>query len=73
MKEQYIITLDDNNKYLVISRAEYQGSKYCYLGRLDNSNIFEFAEIKNNEIEFIKDLDLIKEISPLLLENIPNS
>ena len=73
MKDQYILTLDDGNKYLVISRVNYNGITYCFMGRLDDSSVYEYAQIVNDDVQFIKDENILKEIKPLLLKNLPNS
>ena len=73
MMNRHFLTLDDGSKYLVISRVNYKGITYCFVGRLDDSSIYKYAKIINDEIEFIDDEDIIKEIKPLLLKNLPNS
>ena len=73
MMNRHFLTLDDGSKYLVISRVNYKGITYCFVGRLDDSSIYKYAKIINDEIEFIDDEDIINEIKPLLLKNLPNS
>lgn len=73
MKEQFILELEDGNKYLIISKVNYQGTTYCFAGRLDDSSIFKYGKIINDDLEFIDDENIINEIKPLLLKNLPNS
>ena len=73
MMEQHILTLDDGSKYLVISRVNYKGITYCFMGKLDDSSIYKYAKIVNDDLEFIDDEIIINEIKPLLLKNLPNS
>ncbi len=73
MMNRHFLTLDDGSKYLVISRVNYKGITYCFVGRLDDSSIYKYAKIINDEIEFIDDENIINEIKPLLLKNLPNS
>ena len=73
MMNRHVLTLDDGSKYLVISRVNYKGITYCFVGRLDDSSIYKYAKIINDEIEFIDDENIINEIKPLLLKNLPNS
>ena len=73
MKEQFILELEDGNKYLVISRVNYKGITYCFMGRLDDSSIYKYAKIIDDDLEFIEDEGIINEIKPLLLKNVPNS
>lgn len=70
MEDKFILTLEDNNKYLVISKTDYNGITYCYLGKLDDNTQYYFAQIINDNIEIITDQNLINEITPLLVENI---
>lgn len=71
MKIEYqdIITLDDNNKYVVASKVNYNDSTYVYLVDINDNTNLKFAEIENNntlsELDSIKDEKLIKELSPL--------
>lgn len=73
MNGQYVLTLEDANKYLVISKVNYNGITYCYLGKLDDSSIFKYAKIINDDLQFVEDEKIINEITPLLLKNLPNS
>lgn len=70
MEDKFILTLEDNNKYLVISKTDYNGITYCYLGKLDDNTQYYFAQIINDNIEIITDQNLINELTPLLVENI---
>lgn len=73
MMDRYILTLDNGIKYLVISRINYKGITYCFMGKLDDSSIYEYAKIIDDDVQFIEDENLINEIKPLLLKNLPNS
>lgn len=58
-KKDYIITLDDNKEYALISSIEYNGKKYIYLVELENNENCIFAELVNDNI--------VKEIEDQLL------
>lgn len=64
-----IITLSDNNKYVVTSKVNYQNNMYLYLFDInDNENIkFCLEQHKDNKITVIEveDKELIKELLPL--------
>ena len=67
IKYQDIITLNDNNKYVVASMVDYKNSKYVYLVNINDHKVM-FAEISNNEVSVIdpeKENELIKELAPL--------
>lgn len=70
MEDKFILTLEDNNKYLVISKTIYNGITYCYIGKLDDNTQYHFAQIINDNIELITDQNLINELTPLLVDNI---
>lgn len=70
MEDKFILTLEDNNKYLVISKTIYNGITYCYIGKIDENPEYHFAQIINDNLEIIKDQKLINEITPLLVDNI---
>lgn len=70
MDDKYILTLEDNNKYLVVSRTVYNGITYCYLGKLDDNTEYHFCAIINDTVEMVTDQELIKVLTPLLVKNI---
>jgi|GEM_PF-2159444 len=68
-----LITLDDNSKYAVCSKAIYQGIEYLYLIDINDNLNFKFAkiEIRNEELKLIETQDeqLIQALLPLFAEN----
>lgn len=69
-----IITLNDNNEYLVVSKINYECHDYIYIiDTVDNSN-FKFAEVNNeNEQIYISEInanetELISQLLPLFAE-----
>lgn len=69
MEKGFIITVDNTDRYEVISKVEYNGVIYCYLGKIDGETEYFFAKIVNDDIEFIDDPNLVTEIAPLLVES----
>ena len=69
MEDKYILTSDNNEKYLVISRTVYNGITYCWIGKLDDSSEYFFGKIVNDEVEIVDDPELIKILTPLLVNN----
>ena len=47
MEDKYIITLDNDDKYVIVSKIEYNNETYCYLGKLDNDIKYFYGKIIN--------------------------
>lgn len=73
IKYQDIITLSDNNKYIVVSKVNYNDSYYVYLVDINDNTNLKFAEIENENIlsELDKDIDaeLINNLIPLFYDS----
>jgi len=65
------ISLNDNNEYLVISKANYNNAIYYYLIDENNHENIKFCVEKseNNSLLEIEDANLIKTLLPLFIEN----
>lgn len=65
-----MITLSNNQKYVVVSKINYDEEIYYYIANVnDNSDIkFLREKIENNSLVEVKDKDLISIILPLFLE-----
>ena len=70
---QDIITLNDNNKYVVASKVNYNNSTYVYLVDINNTTNYKFAELEKNntllELDDEIDKELIKHLIPLFYKN----
>lgn len=70
---QDIITLSDENKYLVASKVDYNNSKYIYLVDINDNKNLKFAEIENDgvisELDVNIDAELINNLVPLFYNN----
>lgn len=70
---QDIITLSDENKYLVASKVNYNNSKYIYLVDINDNKNLKFAEIENDgvisELDVNIDAELINNLVPLFYNN----
>ena len=69
MEDKYLITLDNNDEYVIISKIEYNNEIYCYLGKIGNNLNYLYGTIINDELEIITDPKLINYLKPLLAEN----
>lgn len=65
-----LLTLNDNKEYVVVSKANYEGSNYYYLIDKDSPENVMFCYEDGNELVEIEDRDLTAKIIPLLLEPI---
>lgn len=70
---QDIITLSDENKYVVASKVNLNNSKYVYLVDINNNKNLKFAEIEQDgflsELDSDIDKELIKQLIPLFYNN----
>ena len=73
---QDIITLSDENKYLVASKVNYNNTKYVYLVDINDNKNLKFAEIENDgvisELDTNIDAKLINNLVPLFYNNSKN-
>lgn len=63
-----ILTLDDNNDYVVVSKINYENKIYYYLVDNNDNNNLKFCYEENNELVEITDKDLNTKLLPLFLE-----
>lgn len=63
------LTLDDNNEYVVVSKANADNRNYFYLiDKNDNSNV-KFCYQDNDELVELNDKELVTRLLPLFVEN----
>ncbi len=65
-----ILTLDDDNDYMVISKAKYNNKNYYYLMDNNNSTNILFCYEDKDELVEIKDKDLTTKLLPLFFKEI---
>ena len=73
---QDIITLSDNNEYVVASKAMLNDEEFLYLVDIHNNNNLKFARVENDDsilaLDTIKNEELIKKLIPLFYNNSKN-
>ena len=72
VKYKDILTLDDDNEYIVSGIAQYNNKNYLYLVDINNNINIKFVELSNNsiiELNKEKDNELIIKLLPLFLES----
>jgi len=66
-----IVTLSDNNSYVVVSKVSYQENVYYYLVDKDKNENIKFCveNIENLSLIEVEDKDLIQQLLPLFLKS----
>ena len=67
-----ILTLSDNNKYIVVSKVYYNDKDYLYLVDVDNNNNLKFCYLDSDELVEINDKELNTKLLPLFFEKVKN-
>lgn len=62
MEQGYIWTLNDGNKYTVISVVEENNKKYVYLINRSELQKYIIAEYKDDKLVSVKDPDLLERL-----------
>lgn len=63
-----ILTLDDNNEYIVISKVNYEKKTYYYLLDQKKTNNLKFCYEDNGDLVEIDDKELITKLIPLFAQ-----
>lgn len=63
-----ILTLDDNNEYVVVSKANYDNKIYYYLVDIANDKNIKFCYIYEDNLIEVSDNELITKLLPLFLK-----
>ncbi len=69
IEKQDLITLDDKNEYVVVSKVEYENSFYYYIVDINNPENLKFVKESNNELFELKDKELITDLIPLFIND----
>lgn len=64
------LVLDDENEYVVVSKANYNDKIYYYIINNNDNSDFKFCYQENDELVEIEDDKLIKELIPLFFNNV---
>ena len=65
-----ILTLDDNNKYVVVSKVYYEGKDFLYLVDVNNNANLKFCYVDNDELVESNDKELNTKLLPLFFDEI---
>lgn len=70
LKNEDIITLNNDEKYVVVSTAIYEKEIYVYIVNINNNEKFKIAKIKKDKlIEIPDDKELVRKLIVLFYEN----
>ena len=64
------LVLDDDNEYVVVSKANYNDKIYYYIINNNDNSDFKFCYQENDELVEIEDDKLIKELIPLFFNSV---
>ena len=64
------LVLDDDNEYIVVSKANYNDKIYYYIINNKDNSDFKYCYQENDELVEIEDDKLIKELIPLFFNNV---
>lgn len=62
------LTLDDNNKYVITSKINYENKTYYYLVDRDNNDNLKFCYEDKGDLVELNDKELITKLLPLFYE-----
>ena len=70
MKIKDVLTLSDNNNYVVVSIADYDDKTYLYLVDINNNDNKKFCYLNDDEVIITEKEDMNKIILLKLMNNI---
>lgn len=63
-----VVTLEDDNEYVVNSKVEYEGKTYYYLRDINDIQNFKFCYEKEDSMIEFNNTDLSAKLLPLFVE-----
>ena len=65
IKPKDVITLEDNDEYVVVAQVDFENKLYSYIVDINNNDKFKFCYIEDDVLVEVNDGSLIKKILPL--------
>ena len=65
MKVKDLVTLSDENKYVVVQKTEYEGKTYYYLIDINKNENIKFGYQDNDEFVEVTDSSLLEKLIPI--------
>ena len=63
-----VLSLDDNNIYVVTSKAELDSEIYCYLANINDNGKVKILHLDHDQLVEVDDSELVRKLIPLFLE-----
>ena len=65
-----LLTLDDGNEYVVVSKVSYKNREYYYIVNINDNSVIKFCYLDRDQLVELNDGTLVKELLPLLKNNL---
>lgn len=64
-----ILTLENDEQYVVASSCRYNNKEYFYLVNIHDSTDCIIGSVKDNDLEIVNDKETFLNVMPLILDN----
>ncbi len=68
-----VLTLEDDKKYVVISKIDYENKVYFYLVGVEEITDVKFGYLDNDEFVEINDKELVTKLLPHFYKDVKNN
>lgn len=68
-----VLTLEDDKKYVVVSKIDYENKVYFYLVGVEEITDVKFGYIDNDEFVEINDKELVTKLLPHFYKDVKNN
>ncbi|MDD2445640.1 MAG: hypothetical protein PHX09_02385 [Clostridia bacterium] len=69
IKVEDVITLNDNNKYVIVSKVVFEKNTYLYIVDINNNSKFKIVELNKDKLLDIKEKKLVQKLITLFYES----
>lgn len=69
IKVEDVITLNDNNKYVIVSKVVFEKNTYLYIVDINNNSKFKIVELNKDKLLDIKEKKLVQKLIILFYES----
>lgn len=67
-----ILTLENDEQYVVASSCKYNDKEYFYLVNINDSTDCIIGSVKDDDLEIVNDKETFLNVMPLILDNADN-
>ena len=68
-----VLTLEDDKKYVVVSKIDYENKVYFYLVGVEEITDVKFGYLDNDEFVEINDKELVTKLLPYFYKDVKNN